>query len=62
MAAYAYRVIETTFEVIGGTPVEGLEQLLNDKAAEGWRLVTSTRVRGPESVGVDVIVLERVTE
>jgi hypothetical protein len=59
-ASRRYRVIEATLDVVGGTPVEGLERLLNDMAVDGYRLVTTARVREPGVEAVDVLILERI--
>jgi len=65
--AQRYRVVEPTFEVTGGTPVDALAALLNAQAAEGYRLVTVVRVREARdgralSETVDALVFARVTE
>lgn len=52
-----YRVIETTFEVEGGDPLDGLAHVLNE--TPGYHLAGTTRVREPRGEWVDVIVLER---
>lgn len=54
-----YRVIETTYDVDGGTPIDGLQHDLNEP---GVRFVGSTRVREPGGELVDVVILERVEE
>jgi hypothetical protein len=53
-----YRVIEPTFDVEGGTPVDALEHVLNEP---GHHFVGATRVREPGGEWVDVIILERDT-
>ena len=65
--AQRYRVVEPTFEVTGGTPMDALAALLNTQAAEGYRLLTTVRVReahdgrvGAETV--DALVFERIAE
>lgn len=62
--AERYRVLEPTFEVEGGTPVDALEHVLNQHAVDGYRLVGSVPVRGAkdgqaESQWVHAIVLEK---
>jgi hypothetical protein len=60
MAQGSYRVIEPTFQVTGGTPVEALERVLNDQAAEGYELFTAADVREVDGQWVHVLVLKRV--
>ena len=49
-------MIEPTFEVEGGDPVDALEHELNEP---GYHFVGATRVREPGSEWVDVVILER---
>lgn len=49
-------MIEPTFEVEGGNPVQALEYVLNEP---GHHFVGATRVREPGGEWVDVIILER---
>ncbi|HEX5861683.1 MAG TPA: DUF4177 domain-containing protein [Nocardioides sp.] len=47
--AYAYKVVEVREKMIGGKMSgEKLEKLLNDHAAQGWRLkaITSAEIKG----------------
>lgn len=47
--AYAYKVVEVREKMIGGKMSgEKLEQLLNDHAAQGWRLkaITAAEIKG----------------
>lgn len=55
----SYKVVEATFEVVGGTPVDGIESFLNAQAAEGWVLVATTAVREPGGAWVHVLILRR---
>jgi hypothetical protein len=64
-----YRVVEPTFEVVGdGTPIDALAYFLNAQAAEGYRLLTTVRVRQARADGrvsteaVDALVFERIAE
>jgi hypothetical protein len=50
-------VIETTFEVEGGDPIDALAHVLNED--DGYHFLGATRVREPEGEWVDVIILER---
>jgi hypothetical protein len=53
----AYRVIEPTFEVSGGTPVEALEKVLNDQARDGYHLLSTAQVREVNRPWVPVLIL-----
>ena len=47
--AYAYKVVEVREKMIGGKMSgEKLEKLLNEHAAQGWRLkaITSAEIKG----------------
>lgn len=47
--AYSYKVVEVREKMIGGKMSgEKLERLLNDHAAQGWRLkaITSAEIKG----------------
>jgi hypothetical protein len=63
--AYAYKVVEVREKMIGGKMSgEKLEQLLNDHAAQGWRLKTITAAEikgrvGPGSVEGLLVTFER---
>ena len=57
MAEGSYRVIEPTFDVEGGTPVDALQKVLNDQAAEGYHLVAPAQVREPDGQWVNVLIL-----
>jgi hypothetical protein len=59
MAQGPYQVIEPTFQVEGGTPVEALERVLNDQAAEGYHFLAMADVREAGGQWVHVIVLKR---
>ena len=52
-----YKVIETTYAVDGGDPIDGLQHDLN---SSGYRFVGATRVREPEGEWVDVVILEKL--
>ena len=60
-----YRVLEPTFDVDGGTPVDALEHVLNEAADDGFHLLCTVPVRGVDKDGkadrewVHAIVLER---
>lgn len=62
-----YRVLEPTFDVEGGTPVDALKQVLNQAADDGYRFAGTVPVRGvdddgiPDTRWVHAIVLERDT-
>jgi hypothetical protein len=62
---YAYTVVEVREKLLGGKMSgEGLERLLNEYAAQGWRLraITSTDVKGrvgPGGVGGLLVTFER---
>lgn len=58
-----YRVLEPTFDVDGGTPVDALEHELNVAADDGYRLAGVVPVRGVDGDGrvedwVQALVLE----
>jgi hypothetical protein len=57
VARSRYSVVETTFEVEGGDPVDGLQHVLNHGH---HRFVGATRVREPGGEWVDVVILERI--
>jgi hypothetical protein len=62
---YAYTVAEVREKLVGGKMSgEVLEKLLNEYAAQGWRLraITSTEVKGrvgPGGVGGLLVTFER---
>ena len=59
MAQRPYRVIEPTFRVKNGSPVEALEKVLNDQYDEGYSFLTTTHVREENGQWVKVIVLRQ---
>ena len=50
-------MIEPTFRVEGGTPIEALERVLNDQAVEGYHLLSTARVREVDGQWVHVLIL-----
>jgi hypothetical protein len=66
MTQYEYRVVELREGMIGGKMSgEKLEKVLNDQAAEGWRLraITAVQIKGrvgPGGVEGVLVTFERL--
>jgi hypothetical protein len=66
MAQYAYRVVELREGLMGGKMSgEKLEKILNQQAAEGWRLraITAVEIKGrvgPGGVEGVLVTFERL--
>ena len=54
-----YRVVEATYEVSGGTPVDGLQHDLNRAWEEGYEFSGTAVVREPGAEAVPVVVLRK---
>ena len=54
-----YRLIEPTFEVEGGTPVDGLQYELNMAWDQGYEFVGTAVVRERGEENVPVVVLKK---
>ena len=54
-----YRLIEPTYEVEGGTPVDGLQHDLNVAWKEGYEFVGTAVVRERGEESVPVVVLKK---
>jgi hypothetical protein len=54
-----YRLIEPTFEVEGGTPIDALQHDLNTAWGEGYEFAGMASVREPGGESVPVVVLKK---